>query len=924
MKLRGARVSLLRVSPLALAAVLLSCGPSETPSAITVPELEVEFSGCYVFYMPGPVCALWPRPDPELKLWVRADPAAKVEIRAGGQRLAATGEMVSGGRRFLLSIPRQAKLLTVSVLPREGERGPSWSLRLAEPDVPPWMSEFGELVNRGERGEAQRRLQQLRQSAPRKEQGLVLRSLAYLARVSGKADEEERYLRQGWSLDRAERYLSGQVEKALRLVGIYLNQGRFGEARQTLAALALPRQAPADLKWNVTYHRALLSDAVGDYRSALEQFRKAADLAHRVGMLKYRWDTEQVLARLLQDLGRTPEASELFARLRADPHPNNPCDLGTLLTNAGWSQLLAREAGKGVEDPTPALEKALAEFEEHRCQPAERLNAHLNLAFAHQQAGRWPEARRILRQARALGAEPNLPDRLWWDDLEARMAIADGHPRRALGLYQELARMAERALSPDGRLRASLGQARAQLALGHRPAAIAALAEADRQIDEQSWRIPAHEGRDTFIAQREVTRLYLELLLADGQVQRAFTLARRARSRLLRQLTVTDRLAQLKPEEQRRWDQLMSTYRTLRSNVDRQAAEDWQLVGDEVQPAREARAAQLAEARNALDRALASLGAPGDPVDTELSPPGSREVILAYHPLREGWVGFAATQRGVDSATFDLPDEALVEPTDHDRLARLLLLPFRQALRAADRVRVLPYGPLRSVDFHALPFEGKPLLAHHAVVYSLDLPVRSSPLPPSPPMAVVVSNPQNDLPATRAEAAFVAGAVRAWGSGWSFERLDGSQAQAEAVRTALPTAGLFHYAGHGIFAGFGGWGSELPLADGSRLTLGDVLALRRAPAWVVLSACDAGRSSEQAPAEGIGLANAFLLAGSQAVVAARRRVDDRVARELMRDLYRRWRPERDLARELQRTQLAQRLTDQPASDAWASFRLLVP
>jgi len=304
-----------------------------------------------------------------------------------------------------------------------------------------------------------------------------------------------------------------------------------------------------------------------------------------------------------------------------------------------------------------------------------------------------------------------------------------------------------------------------------------------------------------------------------------------------------------------------------------------------------------------------------------MSLPRPGEVILAYHPLPQGWVGFAATGQGIEAATFDLADESLADP---ERLARLLLEPFRAALHSAERVRVLPYGRLRSVDFHALPFEGEPLLARHLVVYSLDLPVRATPASLGSRMALVVANPQNDLPATRQEAEAVEATVRSWGSGWSSHRLDGSQTRAEAVRAALPAAGLFHYAGHGIFAGFAGWGSELPLADGSRLTLGDVLALRRAPAWVVLSACDAGRSSDQAPVEGLGLANAFLLAGSQAVVAARRPVADRSTRELMRELYRGWRPGTDIARQLQRAQLSQRLTDPRAAAAWGSFRLLVP
>jgi CHAT domain-containing protein len=90
----------------------------------------------------------------------------------------------------------------------------------------------------------------------------------------------------------------------------------------------------------------------------------------------------------------------------------------------------------------------------------------------------------------------------------------------------------------------------------------------------------------------------------------------------------------------------------------------------------------------------------------------------------------------------------------------------------------------------------------------------------------------------------------------------------------------------------------------------------------VLSACDAAHPSEQAPGEGIGLAQAFLLAGSRAVIAATRPVPDRTARDLIRELYRGWRPGGDLPSQFQRAGLACRRQD-PAADC-ASFRLLEP
>jgi tetratricopeptide (TPR) repeat protein len=882
---------------------------------------QVEYCGCRAVSLPGPVCTLSAK-NP-LQLWVRTEPGLNVEIRVGNRHLKAVAKEARGGWSYSLSLPQEDSQLTVRLRRPDGAQGPPWSLSLTPAEVPAWEKQIKALDEQGKQEEILRLLEQLRKEPPPKEKGIVLRMLAFTH--SGDHQAYARYLEQGIKADRAEGCLSCEVDKVTWLAKYDVEHGHFGEARQRLdqMALRLPAEAPAEARYHVAYYRGLLGDAVGDYRSALEQLGKADDLATRLGMSTYRWDARQVKARILQDLGRSGEASALFNELLADPSPSNPCDLGSLLTNLGWSRLRARDAGGAADDPMPTLQRALTEFENNSCPSEKRLNAHLNLAFAYQQENRWTDSRREIAAALRLGT-PNLNDLLWWDDLEARAAIAEDHPQYALELYEELARKADLALSPDGRLRAALGLAKARLALGQRAAALDAFAEADRQIDEQIWWIPAQEGRDTFVAQREtITRLYLETLLEEGQTKRAFEVARRARSRLLRQLTIQDRLALLTVEERQNWEPALSRFQKLREDFDNRAANEWTVPGDQQPYAREEQAAQLVKAKDELDRVLASLGDPGEGA---LSPPSPGEVILAYHSLRKGWVGFAATQRGVEVTYFDLYNVKLLSPRDG---AHRLLAPFHRAIGSAERVRVLPYGPLREVDFHSLPFDGEPLLARHVVVYSLDLPVRSSPAPsalPSGRQALVVADPvtdRGDLPEAREEGEVVAAAIGGWGSGWSCKRLDGRKAGAEAVRFELPGVSLFHFAGHGVFAGFSGWDSLLPLTGGD-LTLGDVLTLQpRAPAWVVLSACDGGRTSQEAPGEGIGLANAFLLAGSRAVIAANRPVADTAARGLMRELYRGWRPGEDLAHQLRRAQLARNKQGSPRS-VWGAFRVLVP
>jgi hypothetical protein len=555
------------------------------------------------------------------------------------------------------------------------------------------------------------------------------------------------------------------------------------------------------------------------------------------------------------------------------------------------------------------------------CPSDKRFNARLNLALAAQQAKRWPEARQALSEAESLASQATLEQRLWWLDLKGRQAIAERNPGSALDLYGQLAKGAEEGRSIEGSFRAAVGRANAQLKLDQPAAAVVSFKEADRLIDEQTLHIPASEGRDTFVGQRQMAvRQYLKLLLDRGQRQEAFELVRRDRSRLLRQLEVRDRLSNMTPDQKRLWDESMSKYWTLHAQMDREAAREDQLPGDELKRAMESRASQLDQARKRLNDALARLGGPGKRGESRPSPPSPGEVILTYHPLLKGWAGFAATSKGIQVSSFDLPDDMLADPGAarfREAWAAKLIGPFQSVLKRSARVRVLPSGPLRSVDFHALPLAGKSLLDWLPVVYGLDVATRPSPTDRQ--LALLVADPEGNLPEARQESESVAKTIP--GQGWTTTLLERKDADAGAVRGRLAGASLFEFAGHGELAGFAGWESSLRLAAGSRLTSRDVLTLQ-APAWVVLSTCEGGLSSKEAPGEGIGLAQAFLLAGSRAVVAAVRPVRDSTAREFVAELHRYWKPGTDLVQPFQKAQLACRRRN-PAAD-WASFRLFEP
>jgi CHAT domain-containing protein len=250
---------------------------------------------------------------------------------------------------------------------------------------------------------------------------------------------------------------------------------------------------------------------------------------------------------------------------------------------------------------------------------------------------------------------------------------------------------------------------------------------------------------------------------------------------------------------------------------------------------------------------------------------------------------------------------------------------------------VLAHGPLWPVDSHALPFAGDVLLAGREVVYSLDLPrrrggdvggglgdggMRS---------ALVIADPEGDLPGARREAAAVAPLLAHF---LEVDRLSGAEATGPALRGRLAGAGLLHYAGHGVSAG---WDSRLPLAARGALTVDDVLVLDPGPRLVVLSGCETAAVPADTPAEGMGLAHAFLIAGAEAVVATVRRVPDDASSALVAGFYRELAGGGTPAAALRRAQLERARLEkarlekarlekaQPGGDpAWASFRVIEP
>jgi tetratricopeptide (TPR) repeat protein len=820
----------------------------------------VEYAGCKAVLEPGPVCVLASKR--ELRLWIGTVPDAQIEIQVDGRRIDVPGEDVQDGQTFSLLMPAGAKRVDVIADTPEGQA--SWFLPLAEP----------------ESIEAQGNV------APQ----------------------------------RTSRDMQGEIQQKMLQAHHDIVNRNLAAVRDSLAGLRIPLKASAESRCLVAYYRNLLAEREGDYRTAMAEIQTALGIAERVKLDFQLWIFKEQLALLLRGLGRSRESAEIFDQLARMPHSSDSCEEAQLFNNQAWSRLLGREAGESFEDPTSLLEKALAAYEVcAEANPEQKVNTLINLALAHLQRGRLAQAKNLLARAHELEPHPTLPHTLWWLDLEARIALQEGQPAEALHRFAKLEELASATSSSDSRLRAAFGQARTQEALGDRNAALETLARAEVLLDDQSLQIPLYEGRETFMGTRQaVVNLHVELLLRSGLPAEALAVARHGRSRLLWQLERSDRLANLTPQQRAQWERLLANYQDRRAALEERAKDDWKLPEDQLHREQAARRLEANSVKKLLDEAFEILGDPRER-QGEAPPPRPGELILAYHPLPQGWVGFAADGETVRVHRFELAPGILSRP---DELARSLLLPFLKSIKTASRIRILPSGPLQAVEFHTLPFEGDVLLASAPVVYGLDVP--SSMVAAQSPgrRALLVADPRNDLPGTLKEAQTIRQVLESGSQPWITEELQGAQASAKAVQGRLPVADLLHYAGHGTFSGFGGWESGLLLAEESQLTLGDLLTLDRVPAWVVLSACETGRSSTDVSVESLGLPHAFLLAGSRGVIASTRRADDRTVPEFFIDFYRRWDGQSDLAVALQRAQLAWRQRN-PEAD-WASFRLFEP
>ena len=888
-------------------------GVHEAPSAKVA-----EFSGCTAVSRAG-VCEIGEQ-SRDIVVWFD-ETVEHPRVSFAEETLQPSAvETTGGGTRVRVRVPWRSSgdANLVVTFTRPESRRP-FVLPIRHADVDPAIVRANALRKEG-RLEAARQALAVSDHAREPVQARRESVAARIALASGDVDAAIRGLRHALEMHRREGRVSDEALDAMALSHSLLTHGaRIAEARKALDEAESAFVAWDEGRAEVGYYRALVARDAGDLRLATRELATTHRNAERLGLANFGRRAHQLSARLAERTGRLDEArTELSQVLHELPVDVSACERAEVMTNLGWIDLVALEGGSrlsasGMDAQTTHLEKTLALWQDGCPKPAEIANARTNLALAALWAGNVSAAIENVRKAKESSVVPAFVA-FWLLDVEARIALARSDPKTALGIYEELERRARASFSPEPTWRAYVGRGNALEAVGDIAGAERAYRDAEAVLDEQASTVAVHTGA-TFLGLRDRSaRLLADLLVATGRPDDALDVVRAARIRAIRAVQRLDRVAALSAEARARWEDGISRYAHAQNELEAIARDDWTLPADRLPLDFERRRARGEAARLALDDAFAALpGATPRP----FRQPSPGELLLAFQPRADGSSlrGYARTTNGTtvrDIRTYD----AHSSPAE---IAEHLVAPFEQEIERAKKIRVLTYGPLAHVDLHAVRWRGAPLLAHVPVEYPADLD-DTAPESPSTsggaPRALVVADTHDDLPAAMRESGAVVASLR---GAFDTLALVGASADRTAVLTDLARASAFHFAGHASFRGEGDWASALELAQGTSLRIGDVLTLPHAPATVVLSACESGKAVPT-PVADMGLADAFLAAGSKVVIAPTRRVGDRLAAKLVADVYASasaggWAP----AEGLRAAQL--RLIEQAPESDWAAYRV---
>ncbi len=838
---------------------------------------------------------------PAATLTVSAVPTTTIVVRGGARE-------VGRGPSVRVAVSPSVSSLEVETVGAEPRQTAEIALRIRAAD-PPFIEDARQRKAKGDLAGARDVLAPHADEASPGVRAAVLGLLARVELASGDAERAFPLFRRAIEADRAAGRVSDASDDSFALAfALHQRSQRYSEARATLDAIAPIAASYPEGAARLPYYRGILAGETGDHRTALTLLREAEERARSLGMDRLARNAASARAVEMQALGRAAASLDGLRKLAAATDLT-PCERAEIENNLGWGALLADRR----DDARASLERSIAVTD---CPDAYVKSFALgNLARLAVESGDLASAEALLARARAAVREPRGTERLSWLELEARIELARGDAKRALAKADDLVARARASFLLTNEEGGHVVRALALEKLGRIDDAIRAAETADALVDEAVLLAPLGEGRSAFAtAMSAAAEIAVELLVRRDRVDDALRVAVRSHARVLTSVARSLRIEQLSGEARATWDAAIDAYKRTRAAIDREAEHDWELPADALARVRVAREGRERELGAALERAMALVavggktrrdaGAPVAPYDDGIP-------TLAIHPVRGGWIGIVG---GAGKRARSAP---LPPPTgDRGAIAQTLGRVLGEGGMAPSALHVVAYGAYRGVEVHALAIAGGvPFGERVAIDYPLGL-AREGAAGERAPSSVVVGDPTSDLPEALLESKEVAALLAPRGPVTLLVRDDARRAE---LLSLLSRSDLLHYAGHGVFAGTDGVDSALPLAKGGALTVGDILAASPVPRTVVLAGCEAARDAAGGAA-GLGLAQAFVAAGADAVLAPTRKVPDALAHRFAGLVARELVAKRSLAEATRIAGASVRATD-PSAD-WSSFRVV--
>jgi CHAT domain-containing protein len=591
--------------------------------------------------------------------------------------------------------------------------------------------------------------------------------------------------------------------------------------------------------------------AVQHYQAAIRLYEEAGETAEILS-------ASGNLARCLYGLGRLDEARARLDSTIARAEVSDPRNrlMGMLILRADIARIQGDQVGAESQ-----LARAIAEGNEHSV--SDRLALLLARARTHGDADPVRASAELERDAPAIRALIGRPDVAGLDLLRARLLYASGNRGDALELAKQSAQIAAEHESRLTQLPALTLAARAARELGDGEQAESLLASALAAWESIRGTPRDPEWRERYGAlSRDLAGEFVAQLMAGAdepdpsRVRSTFAVLQRFKARtFVERLTGFGALAGA--------DSLRAS--SMREPVD---VDSLQAVLGQNEVVLDLYAGEGATAAFVLSHDRLTLR----------RLPAEAELAARAEHVRE-----------LMSATEHRADAAAVEAA-----ARAWAVEFLEAaLGSGPLDRTLLVAPDRS--WHAAPYEAIAQL----------LPESGLRIARVPSAQVLLElRLRRRAPGAAAPTAELSGLLIASSAG-SGQALHGSVREARSLasrwsnlsaridtpfdKDELARAGWLHFASHAAPDAQRPWNSALRVTqagDSTReLTAYDVLSLPLAARLCVLSACESA-AAQVLPGEGmLGLGSAFLIAGSDAVVAALWKVDDATTARFMQSFY---------------------------------------